>query len=365
MAYGLIEKIVDEKIARLRGSLAELPTTLSTVFAAAVHAARHAAAGADPLKLDDLAAPDDNTDLNALTTKHGLMPKGTGSTSTFYRSDMTQAVPAGAGNVVGPASSVEKEIALFDGTTGTLLERATGTGIVRVASGVYGTPGNVVESEITLADNTTNNASTSAHGFLKKLSNVATEFINGAGNWATPGGSSGGLVLLESHTASSSASLNFTTCISSTYDTYLIEVVNILPATNGVRLLWRASTDGGSSYDSGQNYATAYHRWSKTGDSVAGGASATSVDIGGELTISNDATEQGISGSYRFSHPLGTAGWKKFFGSSDWWYNGTPELLGAKISAAYKSATAVNAFQFFMDSGNIASGTIRVYGLAL
>ena len=44
----------------------------------------------------------------------------------------------------------------------------------------------VTEATITLADNTTNNASTTAHGFLKKLSNVATEFMNGQGNWATP-----------------------------------------------------------------------------------------------------------------------------------------------------------------------------------
>jgi hypothetical protein len=35
-------------------------------------------------------------------------------------------------------------------------------------------------------DITTNNATTSAHGLLKKLSNVATEFMNGVGNWAVP-----------------------------------------------------------------------------------------------------------------------------------------------------------------------------------
>jgi hypothetical protein len=43
--------------------------------------------------------------------------------------------------------------------------------------------GNVVESSITLADNTTNNSSTSNHGFLKKLSNTATEFMDGTGAW--------------------------------------------------------------------------------------------------------------------------------------------------------------------------------------
>lgn len=35
-------------------------------------------------------------------------------------------------------------------------------------------------------DNTDLNASITAHGLLKKLSNVSTEFMNGAGNWATP-----------------------------------------------------------------------------------------------------------------------------------------------------------------------------------
>lgn len=43
------------------------------------------------IKLDDLGTPDDNTDLNVSMSRHGLMPKGTGATDTFYRSDGTQA----------------------------------------------------------------------------------------------------------------------------------------------------------------------------------------------------------------------------------------------------------------------------------
>lgn len=42
----------------------------------------------------------------------------------------------------------------------------------------------ITEAAITLADNTTNDASTAKHGFLKKLSNIAAEFMNGQGNWA-------------------------------------------------------------------------------------------------------------------------------------------------------------------------------------
>jgi len=44
-------------------------------YAALVHATRHQAGGADPIKLDDLATPDDNTDLNVSTSAHGLHPK--------------------------------------------------------------------------------------------------------------------------------------------------------------------------------------------------------------------------------------------------------------------------------------------------
>lgn len=49
---------------------------------------------------------------------------------------------AGVGDVVGPSSSVASEIALFDGTTGKLIKRATGSGFVKATSGVYSTEAN-------------------------------------------------------------------------------------------------------------------------------------------------------------------------------------------------------------------------------
>lgn len=48
-------------------------------------------------KLDDLAAPDDNTDLDASTAKHGLLKKLTGETTKFLRADGAFATPAGSG----------------------------------------------------------------------------------------------------------------------------------------------------------------------------------------------------------------------------------------------------------------------------
>jgi hypothetical protein len=44
-------------------------------------------------KLDDLGAPDDNTDLNASTSAHGLCPKGSNDSEEFLRGDMTWNTP--------------------------------------------------------------------------------------------------------------------------------------------------------------------------------------------------------------------------------------------------------------------------------
>lgn len=49
------------------------------------------------LKLDDLAAPDDNTDLNASTSRHGLLPKLSGNSSEFLNGSGAWSTPAGSG----------------------------------------------------------------------------------------------------------------------------------------------------------------------------------------------------------------------------------------------------------------------------
>ena len=66
-----------------------------TTFAPTTHATNHQSGGSDAIKLDDLATPDDNTDLNASTDRHGLLPKLGGGTTNFLRADGTWAAPTG------------------------------------------------------------------------------------------------------------------------------------------------------------------------------------------------------------------------------------------------------------------------------
>ena len=50
--------------------------------------------GGDPLKIDDLSTPDDNTDLNASTSFHGLLPKLSGNIFQFLRGDGSWSEPS-------------------------------------------------------------------------------------------------------------------------------------------------------------------------------------------------------------------------------------------------------------------------------
>ncbi len=68
------------------GSHAAITAFMST------HKSNHVLGGSDSIKLDDLSTPDDNTDLNATSSYHGLLQKLPGGTSTFLRADGSFAI---------------------------------------------------------------------------------------------------------------------------------------------------------------------------------------------------------------------------------------------------------------------------------
>lgn len=70
------------------------------------HASRHQSGGADAIKLDDLAAPDNNTDLDVSITVHGLCPKAPNDTTKYLRGDGSWQVPASSGG----ASIIEIQV---------------------------------------------------------------------------------------------------------------------------------------------------------------------------------------------------------------------------------------------------------------
>lgn len=170
---------------------------------------------------------------------------------------------------------------------------------------------------------------------------------------------SGALVLLEQHAASMSASLDFTTAITSAYDEYAVELINIVPASDaGIQML--VSSDGGSTW------ANANYKWSNrysnqngsTGETHSTGTTAFTVWDTVESTSS-----PGLSARIRIFNPLSTSYAKQFLNEgisrqddgNIYCYSG---------GMYYDSTSAVNAVRFQASTGNLTSGTIRVYGLA-
>ncbi len=176
-------------------------------------------------------------------------------------------------------------------------------------------------------------------------------------------GATPALVLLEQHTASSSAALNFTTAITSTYDDYKIDLINILPATDNVILRLQVSTDGGSTYDTGNNYKWAQWVVNQSGGTGANASVGAGVQMGD--TIANLAANGGLSGTIEMFAPGQAAtNFVKFNTRSAWCVSTTFSFITGSGGCVYNVATAVNAFRIIFSSGNIATGIVRCYGIA-
>jgi len=197
-------------------------------------------------------------------------------------------------------------------------------------------------------------------GQFAKTSATPSAWLWGQTDQTAAGGGSGALVLLEQYTASASAQLDFTTFISSTYDDYLLELVNVLPATDAVDLRIRVGTGGGPTYDTGANYAWTHLYGYNATSGVEGAAGAAFISIRG--SVSN--TVHGLSGSVRLYNPGATALNKVLTYQTMAYVGAVTAFVMDTGGGAYKSNTAVTALRFYFSAGNITSGTIRAYGIA-
>lgn len=205
-------------------------------------------------------------------------------------------------------------------------------------------------------------ASSSAFGVVKVDGTTITA-SSGVISASGVGGGGGGLVLLEQHTASASASLNFTAWYSSAYDEYLVEVISLVPATNTVTLQLQMSTNGGSSYDTASNYTTlgSYMFSGGIGLSSPSSNSTTYIDLCDGI---GNTANWSVASSFRLFNPGSASLYKNVTGLSISFSSGTSTATGVTFVGVYKSTSAVNAFRLLFSSGNIASGIIRVYGIA-
>ena len=191
--------------------------------------------------------------------------------------------------------------------------------------------------------------------------------FNSSNNGLETGDIGGSLVLISTQTASSSATISFTSGIDSTYKEYIFKFINIHPATDGASFQFNISVDSGSNYNVAKTSTSILYYHFESG-SASGLQYDTNRDLA-QGTGFQDITEQqdndndsSAAGTLHLFNPSSTTFVKHFITDSTMVRDGA-KLYSTKNAGYGNTTSAVDAVQFKMSSGNIDAGTIKMYGV--
>ena len=186
----------------------------------------------------------------------------------------------------------------------------------------------------------------------------------------------GAMVLIKTITLSSAAAnISFVDGASSvvldnTYASYKFVFSNMHPATNNVYWSVNFSIDGGTNYNvakTSTNFSAA-HSESDGSPSVgyedafdlANGTGVQWLVSGGGI---GNLADESLSGTLDLFNPSSTT-FVKHFISNCQWYHGGNNSYNTYCAGYGNTTSAINAVQFTMHSGNIETGTIKLYGMS-
>ena len=191
--------------------------------------------------------------------------------------------------------------------------------------------------------------------------------FNSSANGLETASAGGNLVKIASTTASSSASVSFTSGLTSTYKEYIFYFNNIHPATDGANFTFNFSSDGGSNYNvtktttffranHNENDAAASINY-RTGEDLAQSTSYQKLNLG----TNNDA-DSACSGIFHLYEPSSTTFVKHFTARISDAFD-EPSITDCFIAGYGNTTSAIDAIDFKFNSGNVDSGTITMYGV--
>ncbi|MBG18118.1 MAG: hypothetical protein CMB77_07200 [Euryarchaeota archaeon] len=190
----------------------------------------------------------------------------------------------------------------------------------------------------------------------------SSTILYGNNTWAAA--PAAGLNHITTVTASDSATLDIASTFTDTYNSYFVTFANLIPAVNNSEFVFRLSTDNGSSFTSlNYKFVLKHFYVGPSGDGNSESTGSSSIRIG--LAVSSTAAEGGLTGHMYIHSPTNSAvrtyiNWFAFMRMGDGSNTGAT-LLGGGMAP---TNTDDDAFQFKNESGNISSGTVRVYGIA-
>jgi len=183
-----------------------------------------------------------------------------------------------------------------------------------------------------------------------------------------PSTAGGAMKLISEQTASASASISFTSGIDSTYRTYLFKFINLHPANDGTLFKFNLSSDSGSNYNvtKTSTYFYAYHNEADSSEELT---YLAPYDLAQSTSYQNltdqvgSGSDEATSGYIYLFEPSSTT-YVKHFICNFATYVSFDGMVNSYISGYANTTSAINAINFQMGSGNIDSGTIKMYGIA-
>ena len=203
---------------------------------------------------------------------------------------------------------------------------------------------------------------------LVKYNNNSISSITAASSLPT-----GAMVLIKEQTASSSSTISFVdgtsdVVLDSTYPIYKFVWIDVHPATDNVRFSFQGNAAGGCGYNETITSTSfrSYHAEAdndttlayETGSDQAQGTAFQVL----ELSSVGNGNDESVSGELLLFNPSSTTYVKHFISRSK--ENAANNYAVEGYVAGYFNTTsAIDEIQFKMSSGNIDSGTFKLYGI--
>jgi len=230
---------------------------------------------------------------------------------------------------------------------------------------VYGDGTNYASTAVGTAGGVLYSAGSGAPAFnaVGTSGQVLTSAGASAPTWATLSPSA--MTFISSVTASNSATIDVENAMTA-FDTYVITITNLIPSTSG-GVQFRTRLKLGGTYQTTANYG---------GCTLLVSSGAVSTDSNDALTYLNvarnnlftatDSAGAGANAIVHIMNPASTVQNKPIFsqivatGGTNPYTTGN-QMLAGTFNAASSTLTGV---RFFFSTGNISTGTFRLYGIS-
>ena len=211
-----------------------------------------------------------------------------------------------------------------------------------------------------------NNITTSGVLLPAAINNTTVSLITALSQIAT----GGAYTLITTSTASNSANISFTSGINSSYPIYKFEWTDCHPATDNVKLGFNGSLDGGSNFNVTKT-STAFNAYHNEGDTSTNLGYRSNEDTESstdyhyfQSNYGGAADECGVGELWLFS-PSEATNFNTNFFSRTHNYHASDYSIDCLTGGYFQTTDNIDAIDFKMSSGNIETGTFKMYGVTL